>query len=195
MKLRVFAAVVASALFTTNALAQTIFSAKLAGLRETPIVISGAAGHAKITISHDEKSIDYELTYNGLEGSTGTGRTVTQAHIHIGRPTVVGGVSVFFCGGGNTEATKKLCPASAGPGTPNDAVTGTWRAADITGPASQGVEANNPNGEDAFARLVGAIKAGLSYANVHSSRSPGGEIRGQLKRERDNDHDNDDDDR
>ena len=96
MKLRVFAAVVASALFTTNALAQTIFSAKLAGLRETPIVISGAAGHAKITISHDEKSIDYELTYNGLEGSTGTGRTVTQAHIHIGRPTVVGGVSVFF---------------------------------------------------------------------------------------------------
>ena len=51
MKLRVFAAVVASALFTTNALAQTIFSAKLAGLRETPIVISGAAGHAKITIS------------------------------------------------------------------------------------------------------------------------------------------------
>lgn len=190
MKSRVFAVVVAGALMTTGALAQTVFSTNLKGVRETPIVISGASGHAKITISHDEKSIDYELTYSGLEGSTGTGRTVTQAHIHIGRPTIVGGVSVFFCGGGNTDATKKACPVSAGPGTPNPAVTGTWTAADITGPASQGVELNNPNGEDAFARLVAAIKAGLSYANVHTTRSPAGEIRGQLKR----DHDRDDDD-
>ena len=191
MKFRVLAVVVASALMTTSALAQTVFSTNLRGLRETPIVISGASGHAKITISHDEKSIDYELTYSGLEGSTGTGRTVTQAHIHIGRPTIVGGVSVFFCGGGNTDATKKACPASAGPGTSNPAVTGTWTSADITGPTSQGVELNNPNGEDAFARLVAAIKAGLSYANVHTTRSPAGEIRGQLKR--DHDHDNDDD--
>jgi hypothetical protein len=199
MKLRFFAVVVAGALLATGALAQTVFSTNLKGLRETPIVISGATGHAKITISHDEKSIDYELTYSGLEGSTGTvggvTRIVTQAHIHVGRPTVVGGVSVFFCGGGNTDATKKACPASAGPGTPNPAVTGTWTAADITGPASQGVELNNPNNEDPFARLVGAIKAGLSYANVHTTRSPAGEIRGQLKRERDHDGDNDDDDR
>lgn len=195
MKLRVFAVVIGSALLGTSALAQTVFSTNLKGLRETPIVISGATGHAKITISHDEKSIDYELTYSGLEGSTGTGRVVTQAHIHVGRPTVVGGVSVFFCGGGNTDATKKACPASAGPGTPNPPVTGTWTAADITGPASQGVELNNPNGEDAFARLVGAIKSGLSYANVHTTRSPAGEIRGQLQRERDHDRDDDDDNR
>lgn len=200
MKLRVFAVVVAGALMTTGALAQTVFSANLKGLNETPIVISGATGHAKITISHDEKTIEFELTYSQLEGSNGTGRSVAVAHIHIGRPTVVGGVSVFFCGtvapptpvptinGGKDKI--QPCPASAGPNNP---VTGFWQAADITGPASQGVELNNPNGEDAFARLVGAIKSGLSYANVHTTRSPAGEIRGQLHRERDHDADNDDD--
>jgi len=195
MKFRVFAVVVASALLTTSALAQSVFSAKLKGLNETPIVVSGATGHATVTISSDEKSISYELSYSGLEGSVGTGKSVLAAHIHVGRPTISGGVSVFFCGGGNTTATKAACPASAGPGTPNPAVTGTWTAADTTGPASQGVDPTNPNGEDSFARLVKAIKSGLSYANVHTTRSPGGEIRGQLKRERDHDSDNDDDDR
>ena len=191
MKLRVFAVVVASALLTTSAFAQTVFSTNLKGLHETPVVFSGASGHVTITISRDEKSIDYELTYSGLEGSTGTNRKVTQAHIHVGRPTIAGGVVVFFCGGGNTTTTQNACPAAAGPGTGNPAVTGTWTATDVTNnAATQGIESSNPNGEDAFARFVKAIKEGLSYANVHTSRSPGGEIRGQLKR----DHDRDDDD-
>jgi hypothetical protein len=193
MKLRVLTVVVANALLVTSALAQSVFSAKLVGLRETPIVISGANGHATVTISHDEKSIDYELTYNGLEGSAVPNGKVLFAHIHVGRPTVTGGVAVFFCGGGNTDATKKACPAAAGPGTPNAAVQGTWTAADITGPAVQGVDPTDPNGEDSFARLVKAIKSGLSYANVHTTRSPGGEIRGQLQHDRDNDRHDDDD--
>lgn len=195
MKVRVFAVVVAGALLTTSALAQTVFSTNLKGLNETPIVISGATGHARVTISHDETRIDFELTYSGLEGSTGNNRTVTQAHIHVGRPTVVGGVSVFFCAtpplsnppptinGGQAIGA---CPAS---GT----VTGFWTVKDVVGPASQGVEPNNTIGEDVFARLVKAIKSELSYANVHTTRSPAGEIRGQLHRERDHDGDNDDD--
>ena len=197
MKLRFFTVVAGSALLMTTAYAQSVFNAKLVGLHETPIVISGASGSAHITVSHDEKSIDYELTYSGLEGSVipptpaNPAPKVLFAHIHVGRPTIVGGVAVFFCGGGNTAATKKDCPASAGPGTPNAAVTGTWTQADIVGPASQGVDPTNPNNEDSFARLVRAIKAGLSYANVHTTRSPGGEIRGQLLRA----HDDDDDDR
>ena len=202
MKLRVFAVVVASALFMTSALAQSVFSAKLKGLAETPIVISEGTGQARITISHDETRIDFELTYSGLEGGTKEDptnhqrRTVTQAHIHVGRPTVVGGVSVFFCA---TPPFTGLInggqPAAPCPGPTSGTVSGFWTAKDVVGPASQGVEANNQNGEDAFARLVKAIKSGLSYANVHTSRSPAGEIRGQLQRERDHDRDNDDDDR
>ena len=194
MKSRVFAVVLASALFATSALAQSVFSAKLRGLNETPIVISGATGHAIVTISADEKSISYELSYSGLEGSVGTGKSVLFAHIHVGRPTVTGGVSVFFCGGGNTSATKAACPPAAGPGTSNPSVTGTWTAADMIGPTAQGVDPANPNGEDSFARLVKAIKSGLTYANVHTSRSQGGEIRGQLKRDHDRDQDREDDD-
>ena len=192
MKLRVLAVVVASALFATSTFAQSVFSAKLRGLNETPIVISGATGTAKVTISDNEKSIDYELTYSGLEGSLVPNGKVLFAHIHVGRPTISGGVAVFFCGGGNTDATKKACPASSVAGAP-DQVRGTWTAADTTGPASQGVDPTNPNGEDSFARLVKAIKSGLTYANVHTTRSGGGEIRGQLKRDHDRDRDDDDD--
>jgi hypothetical protein len=32
-----------------------------------------------------------------------------------------------------------------------------------------------------FKEAVAAIRAGLAYGNVHSSISPGGEIRGQLR--------------
>jgi len=198
MKLRVFAVVVASAVFVTSALAQSVFSAKLKGLNETPIVISGATGHVTVTISPDESSISYELSYSGLEGSVGTGKSVLVAHIHVGRPTVTGGVSVFFCGQPTidvnaTTGPHQACPAAAGPGTGHSAVTGTLTSADVTGPAAQGVDPTNPNNENSFARLVRAIKSGLTYANVHTSRSPGGEIRGQLKREH-RDHDDDDDD-
>jgi len=199
VKLRVFAVVVASALVATSAVAQSVFSAKLKGLNETPIVISGATGHVTVTISPDESSISYELSYSGLEGSVGTGKTVLFAHIHVGRPTVTGGVSVFFCGQPTIDNTAtagphQACPAAAGPGTSHPAVTGTLTAADITGPAAQGVDPTNPNNENSFARLVKAIKSGLTYANVHTTRSAGGEIRGQLKRDHDRDHDGDDDD-
>jgi|tagenome__1003787_1003787.scaffolds.fasta_scaffold20764110_2 hypothetical protein len=196
MKLKVLAVLIASAAFVTSAYAQSVFTAKLAGLKETPIVISGAMGTARVTISRDEKSIEYEVTYNGLEGSVGTGKTVLFSHIHVGRPTVTGGVAVFFCGQDPKDANAvtgphQVCPAAAGPGTSKPPVTGTLTQADITGPASQGVDPTNPNNEDSFARLVKAIKSGLSYANVHTTRSAGGEIRGQLVRAR---HDDDDDD-
>ena len=68
------------------------------------------------------------------------------------------------------------CPAA--PGT----VEGTIEPADVlnttTPPpdtAGQGIEAG------AFGELVDAIKAGATYANVHSAKWPGGEIRAQLE--------------
>lgn len=184
MKFRVFAVVVGSALLMNTAYAQSVFNAKLVGVHETPIVVSSGSGHATLTISADEKSIQYELTYSGLEGNTVPAGKVLFAHVHVGRPTITGGVAVFFCGGGNTTATQAACPVS---GT----VSGTWTAVDVVGPTAQGVDPTNQGGDAAFARLVKSIKEGLSYANVHTTRSAGGEIRGQLVRT----HDDDDDDR
>ena len=47
-------------------------------------------------------------------------------------------------------------------------------AADVIGPAGQGIEAGN------LAEILAAMRAGHAYANVHSSKWPGGEIRAQL---------------
>ena len=44
----------------------------------------------------------------------------------------------------------------------------------MIGPLDQGIEAG------AFAELVAAMRAGHTYANVHSSKWPGGEIRTQI---------------
>jgi hypothetical protein len=155
------------------AFAQKVFKAKLLGPHETPIVVGTGRGSATLIISDDEKSIKYELTYSGLEGNTVPGGKVLFAHVHVGRPTVVGGVAVFFCGGGNTSATQAACPES---GT----VSGTWTSVDVVGPQPQGIDPANQGADAAFARVVEQIKHGLSYANVHTTRSQGGEIRGQL---------------
>jgi len=94
---------------------------------------------------------------------------------------VAGGISVFLCSNlGNGPAGTQACPQS---GT----VTGTLRPVDVIGPDGQGIA------PDEFAELVKALRAGVAYANVHSSVWPGGEIRGQLG-DRDSDVGNNDGD-
>ena len=131
--------------------------AVLSGYSEVPAVSSTGAGQFTARLSNDGSAIDYELSYAGLEG------TVAVAHIHIGQKDVAGGVIAFLCGGGG----KPACPQE---GT----VTGTITAADVVGPALQGIAPGE------FAELIQAIDAGVTYVNVHSSKHPGGEIRGQV---------------
>ena|ERR687895_213333 len=134
------------------------FDARLSGYEETPQTLSTTgSGRFEADVDRRSQVIDYELSYSGLEGA------VTAAHIHLGRRATTGGVSAFLCGGGD----KPPCPQS---GT----VEGTIDAADVIGPTAQGIEPG------AFAELVRAMEAGATYANVHSSKWPGGEIRGQI---------------
>lgn len=175
MSFNIFALLTLGPLLASSAFAQNTFVAKLRGPGEVPFVISRGTGHVSITIADDAQSITYELTYSGLEGSKVPMGKVLFAHIHVGRPTDLGGVAVFFCDNSPTNpGTDVKCPSPDG-GT----VTGTWRPADIKGPTAQGVDPTDAM-QNAFERLVKAIRAGLTYANVHTSRSPGGEIRGQL---------------
>lgn len=99
--------------------------------------------------------------------------SVTQAHIHFGQQDVNGGISVWLCGNPSTTvnppAGTQACPPS--PAT----ITGTLTAANVVGPAGQGIA----TGE--FAELIKAIRAGKTYANVHSTKFPGGEIRSQIE--------------
>jgi CHRD domain len=54
-------------------------------------------------------------------------------------------------------------------------ISGTFTAADVTaGASAQGI------GTGEYDELVRAIDAGKTYANVHTTTWPGGEIRAQL---------------
>jgi hypothetical protein len=78
------------------------------------------------------------------------------------------------------------------PKAPEVKISGTFTEANVVGPVVQGLAAGD------FAELLKAIRAGLTYANVHSLKFPSGEVRGQLVPGRRNgngdDHDDDEDD-
>jgi CHRD domain len=143
---------------------------KLTGDQEVPVVLTGAEGTFNATISSDR--VDYELQYENLEGN------ISQAHIHIGQRLANGGIAVWLCGTATIPGPvgTPTCPPS--PGT----VTDSFTAADVVGTAgAQGIAAGE------FDELVDAIRDGFTYANVHSSLSPGGEMRGQLNNDDRND--------
>jgi len=141
---------------------------QLIGYQEVPSVSTAASGEFDARIV-DDSTIEYSLSYTDLEGA------VQQAHIHFGQLSVNGGISVFLCSNlGNGPAGTQPCPA------PPTTITGTIVAADVSavpaagGAVTQGIAAGE------FAELLAAIRAGATYANVHSTRWPGGEIRAQL---------------
>jgi hypothetical protein len=145
---------------------------QLEGFQEVPAVSTAASGQFHATLRASQGEISYRLSYADLEGS------VTQAHIHLGQRDVNGGISVFLCSNlANAPAGTQACPAA--PAT----VEGTIRPADVRGPVDQGIDPGE------FDELVRAIRAGVTYANVHSTKFPNGEIRGQLRVRDDGDDD------
>jgi hypothetical protein len=99
--------------------------------------------------------------------------SVTQAHIHIGQPGVNGGIVLFLCTNLAPPAGVPVPPAC--PNTPGQSiVTGTLSAANVITTTAQGIAAGD------FAEVINAMRALVSYANVHSDQFPGGEIRGQI---------------
>jgi hypothetical protein len=148
-------------------------SARLSGYNEIPTSFS-STGSARLVarISRDETEIDWELSYKDMESP------VTQAHIHFANKHNAGPVVVFFCTNlGNGPAGTQPCPAQ--PAT----ISGTITAAQITaGGAPNGLEAGN------MPELIAAIRAGATYANVHTTGRPGGETRGQIGGDDHRDH-------
>ena len=69
----------------------TLLHARLKGFQEVPSVSTVATGELHARINPGDTSIDYTLTYSGLQGN------VTQAHIHVGQRGVNGGIVLWFC--------------------------------------------------------------------------------------------------
>jgi hypothetical protein len=135
----------------------------LEGFQEVPAISTVASGRFRAVIDTTANTITWKLNYDGLEGA------VTQSHVHFGQLSVNGGVSFFLCTNlANGPVGTQTCPE--GPAE----LTGVITPELVIGPAGTGIEAG------AMAEIVAAIKNGTAYANVHSAKWPGGEIRGQL---------------
>ena len=159
-----------------------LFSARLSGYNEVhfnagpPATLRGAvsskgSGSFTATLNPAGDIIDYELSYTGLEG------TVTQAHIHFGQPSTVGGIVVWLCQAANKPDPPlddpNITPICPGPN--EGTVKGTITASEVLTVTGQGISAGE------FGELVRALRAETAYANVHSSLHGPGEIRGPIR--------------
>jgi len=144
------------------------FKTVLTGFEETPSESTPGHGDFRARISGNE--IHYRLHYEDFEAAEGA---ATAAHIHFGQRGVIGGVSAFLCGGGD----KPACTF------PEGTIEGVIDAADVVGPAVQGIAAGE------IAELIRAIRKGYTYANVHTTLNPAGLIRGQIDHGKRHGHD------
>jgi hypothetical protein len=144
--------------------------ANLTGAAEQPIpVTTNATGSSLLTVSDDQQSIFFTLTYIGLTN-------VQQAHIHVGDASIAGGIILFLCTnigtganvaiGGGPLPTPQACPQGA-----SVTITGTLTEANLSPKPAQGV--------NTFADAIANLISGNTYTNVHTAANPGGEIRGQ----------------
>lgn len=155
---------------------------RLTGFQEVPSVSTVASGEFEATISRHGDFIDFELSYSGLQGP------VRQAHIHVAQRSVNGAIVLWLCqtalnpAPASVAARVQQCPQE---GT----VSGRLTAEDVVGPQPPGSAAPQQIVDGELDEVIAAIKAGVAYVNVHTTPSPGGEIRGQLgKRQRGHGH-------
>ena len=140
--------------------AKTKFSATLVGTNEVPAVTTTAAGTMTLT-KEDSVNILYDIV------TTARTDSITMAHIHAGAAGVNGPIMVWFF----------PSPASRAPGT------GGLTAAAVTGQVAIG---RITKAGTAFVApftwdsLLTRIQTGTAYANVHTRKNGGGEIRGQV---------------
>jgi hypothetical protein len=135
---------------------------------------AAGSGTSVLTISEDEKSVSYTLTYTGVNN-------VTQAHIHVvNSPELAGPIVVFLCtnvglgtnvpcAGAGPIPTPQACPQGS-----SVTITGTLTAADLS---CKDATATSPAVNN-FGDFIAQLKAGNTYTNVHNTPNTGGDIRG-----------------
>jgi hypothetical protein len=156
------ALVVAAGVAPAAAQGPFIDTLQLVGAQEVPLILTG--GQGRFTFRLQRAKIIWELEYSGIEGGA-----VTQAHVHVGQSGANGGIALFLCSNlGNGPAGTQACPPS--PAT----IGGISEADDIVAIGGQGLPVMD------FAKFAAAMRGGMTYANVHTTAFPGGEVRGQI---------------
>jgi hypothetical protein len=141
------------------------FNAHLTGDEEVPTRETRAQGQVILHLDAAEEALAYKLIVANIDN-------VVAAHIHLGPVGTNGAVVAFLAG-----------PFAPGGGRTSGVLAeGVITAADLVGPLSM-----NP-----LSSLIDAMRAGNTYANVHTNDGvlpvnsgpgdfPGGEIRGQIR--------------
>jgi hypothetical protein len=143
------------------------FHATLTGFQEAPnTLLTSAKGQFSATLSKDGNALDYELEFSKLTG------TITQAHIHLGRTALTGGIMVWLCQTATNPDPDNLAPQCPQEGK----VSGTLTKDNVRALTAQGLAAGD------FNAFITVLAAGSGYANVHTDRFPTGEIRGNFVR-------------
>jgi hypothetical protein len=136
---------------------------KLTGFEEvTPKLTMGMGTFDAVAA---DNALTYTLTFSDLT------TPAFMAHIHFAQKGVNGGIFIWLCGSAAAPgpAGTPTCPAGGG------TVSRTVTQADVVAPSpDQGDIAGR------FAAVLSIVRSGDAYVNVHTTRFPGGEIRGQV---------------
>lgn len=132
------------------------FRAHLTGDQEIPARETQATGQALFQLSKDGTELRYKLIVSNLD-------SITMAHIHIGALGANGGFVVW------------LYPSSGPALLIPEKVHGTLREGVIKKENLVGAYSGKE-----LSDLISIMASGNTYVNIHTSRFPGGEIRGQI---------------
>ena len=143
----------------------SVYTTLLNGPNEFPANPSLGTGTSKVTVDFDLLTMRVEATFSGLTGNT------TASHIHgpILDPPANPLASV-------------ATPVPSFPGFPLGVQAGSYdQTFDMTSAASYNpafVTANGGSVGSAMNAFFAGLDAGKMYLNIHTSNTPGGEIRG-----------------
>jgi hypothetical protein len=133
--------------------AHPTFVAEMSGFEEVPGAATLAKGFAGLQYAADGNQVYFTIVL------TDSSTPINAAHLHLAPRGEAGPVVV------------PLCAANASPcATEGSVISGSFDAADFTGPFAN----------DTLERLLTEARNGMVYVNVHSSKFPSGEARGQL---------------
>src|SRR5262245_65929639 len=136
------------------------FHARLTGYQEVPSVSTVARGEFKGKLDPRTGVIDYEFSYEGLQGDA------RQAHIHFGQRSVNGVIVVWLCQTSFNQAPAALNPQPPTCGNKAGSFTGAINASSIIVAPPQGATVHPQQlstGE--LAELIKALRAGVAYVN------------------------------
>jgi hypothetical protein len=149
-------------------------------------VFSTGSGRLTLTIDRQNRMIAYELTYEFPDATAPvlpSTQFVNQAHLHFGQKHTTGAINVWLCQSPDAPAPAPVALDTPVCPSPSGTVIGTITPAKVLALADP---VGFPGGENGFDALLEALRNDAIYGNVHTDKSPAGEIRGQF---RDHGHD------